>query len=396
MWVRTTDVESGTRLLAFIPERTTMSERRPERPRQLERLWAVPVVLGAAAAAVTSWGSPVAVALIVVALLPWVAEQVRRPLPEWVFAALAIAPVVGITVLVDLNASMFLVTSALSQLVGRRSSRERIAAAAVIGVVVPFVPVLAGWSFNVGAVYFAIGNLLAIVVGVLLARTRSLATELRTADARLAVAQAQEERTALARDVHDLVAHSLTVVVLQIGGARRILRSDRDAAEAALSQAELVCRESLDGVREVVGLLRTEGDDPLRSWSLDHLVDTYRSAGVAIDLDLRADLDALPIITRGTLFRVVQEALANAARYRTPSSTIDVVIRQDLGMVVGRVTNVRPRGPRVPSTGGYGLPGLREQVERVGGGIESGPAGDRWVVECRLPTDAARPMEVSR
>lgn len=373
-----------------------MSEARPERPRQLERLWAVPVVLGAVAAGVTSWGSPLAVALLVVALLPWAAEQARRPLPEWLFAVLAIAPVVVVTVLVDLNASMFLVTSALSRLVGRRSSRRRIAAAAVVGVVAPFVPVLAGWSFNVGGVYFAIGNLLAIVVGVLLAHTRSLAAELRAADARLAVARAQEERTRLARDVHDLVAHSLTVVVLQIGGARRILRTDGDAAEAALSQAELVCRESLDGVREVVGLLRTEGDDPLRSWSLDHLVETYRAAGVPIGFDLRADLDALPIIARGTLSRVVQEALANAARYRTPGSTIDVVIRHDRDVLVGRVTNHRPPAPQTPSTGGYGLPGLREQVERVGGGIRSGPDGDRWVVECRLPTGAPRSVVVAQ
>ncbi|MBF4590820.1 sensor histidine kinase [Curtobacterium sp. VKM Ac-1395] len=372
-----------------------MSEARPERPRQLERLWAVPVVLGAAAAVITSWGAPLAVALIMVALLPWAAEQARRPLPEWLFAVLAIAPVVAATVVVDLNAAMFLVTSALSQLVGRRSSRRRIAATAVVGVVAPFVPVLAGWSFNVGGVYFAIGNLLAIVVGVLLAHTRSLAADLRAADARLAVARAQEERTRLARDVHDLVAHSLTVVVLQIGGARRILRTDGDAAEAALSQAELVCRESLDGVREVVGLLRTDGDDALQPQSLDHLVETYRVAGVPIDLDLRTDLDTLPIIARSTLARVVQEALANAARYRSPGSAIDVVVQRDRDVVVGRVTNDRPRTPQAPSTGGYGLPGLREQVEGAGGGIESGPVGDRWVVECRLPIDAPRPAAVS-
>ena len=373
-----------------------MSAARPERPRQLERLWAVPVVLGAAAAVVTSWGSPLAVTLIVVALLPWAAQQARRPLPEWLFAVLAIAPVVAATVVVDLNASMFLVTSALSQLVGRRSSRSRIGMTAVVGIVAPFVPVLAGWSFNVGGVYFAIGNLLAIVVGVLLAHTRSLTAELRAADAQLAVARAQEERTRLARDVHDLVAHSLTVVVLQIGGARRVLRTDGDAAEAALSQAELVCRESLDGVREVVGLLRTEGDDPLRPQSLEHLAQTYRDAGVPVDLEVRGDLDALPLIVRSTLSRVVQEALANAARYRSPGSTIDVVVQHDHDVLVGRVANDRPRTPQAPSTGGYGLPGLREQVERAGGGIESGPVGDRWVVECRLPTDAPLPVAVPR
>lgn len=368
----------------------------PEHPGQLERLWAVPVVLGAVAAAVTSWGSPVALALILAALVPWAAEQARRPLSDWAFAVLAVVPVVALSVVVDLNAAMFLVTSALSRLVGRRSTRGRIATAAVVGIVAPFVPLLAGWPFNVGGVYFAIGNLLAIVVGVLLERTRSLAADLRTADARLTAARAQEERTRLARDVHDLVAHSLTVVVLQIGGARRILRSDGDAAEQALAQAEVVCRESLDGVRDVVGLLRTDGDEPLRSWSLDHLVDTYRTAGVAVDLDLRVDLDTLPMLARGTLFRVTQEALANAARYRSPGSTIEVGVHVEAGVVVGSVTNARSSTPSSTSAGGYGLPGLREQVERAGGSIESGPDGDRWVVACRLPTDAAQPLVARR
>jgi signal transduction histidine kinase len=378
-----------------------MSVAYPGSPRRLEPLWAVPVVLGAVAASVSAWDTPLAVGLVLVALVPWALEYVGRPLPEWLFAVLAVVPVVAVVVLVDLNAAVFLVTSALCQLVARRADRWRIAVAAVLGVVVPSTPVLAGWPFNEGAVYFAIGDLLAIVVGVLLAHTRALAAELRAADARLATARAQEERTRLARDVHDLVAHSLTVVVLQIGGARRILRSDVLAAEEALSQAELVCRESLDGVRDVVGLLRTDGDEPVRSWSLEHLRDTYRTAGVEVRLDVSADLEAVPLLARGTVFRVVQEALANAARYRSPGSAVDVRVTRESGVLQGVVTNVLPTpdgGASAPrrSAGGYGLPGLREQVERAGGRIDSGPDGDRWLVAFRLPTDVTRSVAAAR
>ncbi len=88
-----------------------------------------------------------------------------------------------------------------------------------------------------------------------------LADELRAADAELADAAAREERHRIARDVHDLVAHSLTVVVLHVGGARRVLRSDPDAAEAALVEAERVSRESLDAIRGAVGMLRDD-DEP--------------------------------------------------------------------------------------------------------------------------------------
>ncbi|OIH92716.1 MULTISPECIES: sensor histidine kinase [unclassified Curtobacterium] len=365
-----------------------MQGTEPGGPRRLERLWAVPVVLGALAGAVASWHSPPALVLIAVALVPWAVAGTRRTLPEWLAAVLAVGPPVVVTVLVDLNAVEFLVTSALSQFVGRRAGRGRVALAAVVGAAAPFVPAAVGWPFNEGAVYFAIGNLLAIVVGLLLAHTRTLAAELREVDARLTAARAQEDRTRLARDVHDLVAHSLTVVVLQIGGARRILRTDVDAAETALSQAELVCRESLDGVRDVVGLLRTDGDEPTRSWSLDHLVATYRDAGVEVSLVVDTDVEALPVLARGTLFRVVQEALANAARYRLPGTPVRVRIADDDGVLVGTVENERPLDGPVPSTGGYGLPGLREQVERAGGTVVSGPDGDRWLVACRLPVVA--------
>nr|WP_232531301.1 histidine kinase [Microlunatus antarcticus] len=220
----------------------------------------------------------------------------------------------------------------------------------------------------------------------LLGRSRRLDAQLRTADARLAALSAQEERTRLARDVHDLVAHSLTVVVLQVGGARRVLRADPARAEQALAEAEQMCRESLDGIREVVGLLRAGDEAPGAAVDLVRLVETYRAAGVEVDLEADERTDALPLLVRGTLYRVVQEALANAARYRSPGAAVSVRTLVDDGGATVVVANAGSPGQR-SGPGGYGLAGLREQVTALGGTLSSGPTGDRWVVECRLPQD---------
>lgn len=127
-----------------------------------------------------------------------------------------------------------------------------------------------------GALYFAFGDLFGVLAGVLLRRQTRLVAQLRQADARLVEAAAREERQRLARDVHDLVAHSLTIVVLHVGGARRVLRADPDAAEGALGDAERVCRESLDAIRGVVGLLRRDDPAGRPAGSLD-VADLVRS-----------------------------------------------------------------------------------------------------------------------
>lgn len=124
---------------------------------------------------------------------------------------------------------------------------------AFAGVALPFTAVAAGHPFDPGAFSFAIGDRFGIALGLLLGRARRLGSELRTADATLAAVAAQEERTRLACDVHDLVAHSLTVVVLQVGGARRVLRADPAAAEAASVQAERTVKSQVSSILQELG-----------------------------------------------------------------------------------------------------------------------------------------------
>ena len=331
---------------------------------------------------------PLITAAVVVALVPWVLIVAGVRLPLAAFAALAILPLIPVIVLTGIGAAIFLTLVAASRLASCTDQRWLLGVVTAVVVVLPFTSFLFGFGeWDVGAIYFAFGGAFGVLVGVLLRRSIRLTDELRLADAELAAAAAREERHRIARDVHDLVAHSLTVVVLHVGGARRVLRTDPDAAEAALVEAERVSRESLDAIRGTVGLLREEGESEVQSLDLERLVTTYRSAGMSVALAVDGAVESLPLAVRVTLYRVVQEALANAARYGRPDVPTSVDISIDSVRLVARVANVRTADAAMsaPGSGGFGLLGLREQTASLGGELASGIQGRLWVVECRLP-----------
>lgn len=368
---------------AVTPQRDRTPADRPGR-RALDLVWLVPVVVATVAALLVTDRLSLTAPLLAVALVPWAFEAGHRPLPTWLFGVLALAPVAVLLTLQGLGAGVFLGTTALCLLASRSSRAWQLAAVTLLAVLLPFLSALAPGPFDRGNFYFALGDLFGVTVGVLLGHTLRLTAELRAADARLLEARTQQERTRLARDVHDLVAHSLTVVVLHVGGARRILRTAPDQAERALEDAERVCRESLDGIRRIVGLLRS--DDEVRDGTADlaGLVETYTAAGVQLDADLDRDLERLPLFLRSLVHRVAQEALANAARYRRPDSVVDLTCRLDEHEVSVAVGNATDRHPHA-SAGGYGLVGLREQVADAGGVLTSRYDQGRWLVTCRLP-----------
>jgi signal transduction histidine kinase len=326
--------------------------------------------------------------LVVVSLVPWVLIVAGVRLPLVAFAVLAIVPLIPVVVLTGIGAAIFLTLVAASRLASCTDQRWLLGVVTAVVVVLPFTAYLFGFGeWDVGAIYFAFGGAFGVLVGVLLRRSNRLADELRLADVELAEAAAREERHRIARDVHDLVAHSLTVVVLHVGGARRVLRSDPDAAEVALVEAERVSRESLDAIRGAVGLLRDDDGPDVRSLDLERLAATYRSAGLPVELRIEGKSESLPLAVRLTLYRVVQEALANAARHSTPGTPTSVEISIGSERVVARIANEHvPNSAQTSSgSGGYGLLGLREQAASLGGELASGADGARWVVECTLP-----------
>jgi signal transduction histidine kinase len=202
-----------------------------------------------------------------------------------------------------------------------------------------------------------------------------------------------EERLRIARDLHDLVGHGLTGIAVQSSTARLALEDgDLDRAATALQAVERSARESLAEVRQVLGVLRSE---PLRTErgvapahglaDLPALVVEAQARGADVRLDLRAG--PVPSVVGLTAFRVVQEALTNAARH-APGATVDVVVADEPGAVRVRVEDTGGAAPSASPGTGHGLVGMRERVHAAGGTVTAGPRpGGGWHVDVRLPRE---------
>jgi signal transduction histidine kinase len=244
---------------------------------------------------------------------------------------------------------------------------------------------------DAGWLSWAIGTTCTALAVLLLRRQRLLVAELRAAQAGLADRARAEERTRIARELHDVIAHSLTVTLLHIAGARMAVRFDPADADRALAEAERLGRASLDEVRATVGLLKDAGDRPDAVAAplpglaaVPDLVERFRTAGVPVDLEQAGDAAGVPATTGLAAYRIVQEALTNAAKH-APGAP--VAVRLDLGEEVQVLVDSAGR----PGTGhGLGLDGMRERAASLGGTLTAGPGGRGWRVEARLPLPAAR------
>ncbi|WP_024285560.1 sensor histidine kinase [Cellulomonas sp. KRMCY2] len=212
----------------------------------------------------------------------------------------------------------------------------------------------------------------------------------------------EAERLHIARELHDVLAHHLTLVNAQAAVAEYLVRTDPEAAATALHGLAEHTRSALDEVRATVGLLRqpNEADDAVRTPSprLEHLpelVDAVRSAGSQVDVAVSGEPRALT--ARGDLaaYRVVQEALTNAAKH-APGALIEVNLDWDSDQLRIRVRNGASPDPRrrSPSTGpGHGLIGMRERTHAAGGTWSTAVLrGGGFAVRVTLPTaDAPAP-----
>jgi signal transduction histidine kinase len=255
----------------------------------------------------------------------------------------------------------------------------------------------------------------AATVGALVAQSRRRAEELQVLAARLAeqqetvaAAATTAERARIAREVHDSVAHAVSVMVLQMGGLRRLL-PDHPEAQEVLRGLEKLGRDSVDEMRRVVGILRegaggegAAGPAPLPSLSrLDGVLDELRAGGMPIELVVTGDPVELPQLVDVSAVRVVQEALSNVVRHAGAAATA-VTVEHARGRVTVTVTDDgRPRvatPPPVPGTGGHGQLHMRERVSVVGGRLEVGPVrGGGYRVRATFPLPVAErtaPAEV--
>jgi len=196
----------------------------------------------------------------------------------------------------------------------------------------------------------------------------------------------EQERNRIARDMHDVVAHSLAVVIAQADGARYV--GDKDATDAALSTISATAREALADVRLLLGQLRhnqDEGPQPVLA-DLDRLVEQMRSSGLVVALDQRGSAAVVPATRELALYRIVQEALTNALRHGDTDEEVVVLLDWGTDAASLTISNALPsRRSAEPDTPGHGLAGMRERALLVGGTLEAGRQNEHWVVSARIP-----------
>jgi signal transduction histidine kinase len=212
----------------------------------------------------------------------------------------------------------------------------------------------------------------------------------REAAARLAVA---EERARIARELHDVVAHAMSVMVLQVGAVRHRLPGELEQDRNALRDVERAGRTALTEMRRLLGAMRSDADDlelaPQAGLdSLDPLLDEVRRAGLAVDLHVEGEPYTLPAALDLSAYRIVQEGLTNALKHAR-AGRADVTVRYAPGEVRIDVHD-NGRGPATTDGLGHGLVGIRERVTIFGGEMTAGSAnGGGFTLSTRLPVKAA-------
>ncbi|WP_371495639.1 sensor histidine kinase [Kitasatospora sp. NBC_00374] len=216
----------------------------------------------------------------------------------------------------------------------------------------------------------------------------------RIAAVREAAAQAErrrvdEERLRMARELHDILAHSISLIHLQAGVALELIDSRPEQARSALVTIKAASKEALGEVRQVLGALRGPAGAAPRSPApdlgrLDELVDQARHAGLAVTVRTVGPARRAPAGLGLAAFRIVQEALTNILRHSAARTAEVLVDWQDTGLRV-RIEDPGPAGAGDADGSGTGLIGMRERASALGGTLAAGPRGAGFRVEAWLP-----------
>jgi signal transduction histidine kinase len=243
-----------------------------------------------------------------------------------------------------------------------------------------------------GAAVLSLLQVLTFLLAGVLVRARRRAATLQ----RQAELAAAAERTRIARELHDIVAHHLSVIVLQAAGAR----ASGKPAGATLEKIENSARQGLAETRRLLGVLRDPDEETGLApqpgiGDLDALAAGVRAAGLPVNLVIDGDLAALPATVDVSVYRIVQEALTNVLKHAGPARA-DVTIGCAKGAVMIEVTDdgTAASGHGAP-VGGHGLAGMRERAAVFGGELAAGPRpGGGYSVRVRLPLGDGLPARV--
>ncbi|MDP8908648.1 MAG: sensor histidine kinase [Chloroflexota bacterium] len=205
-----------------------------------------------------------------------------------------------------------------------------------------------------------------------------------------------EERGRIARELHDIVSHSISVITIQAQAVRRRLHAEQTAEIDDLRDIEDTARQAMAEMRRLLGVLRADGPAALAPQpgleQLGRLVADTRAAGVVVDVRTEGDPVALPPGLDLAAYRVLQEALTNCRKHALGASAV-VVIRYEHDCVELQIENERGDVPVSAADGGHGLIGMRERVALYGGTLAAGPRPDGgFAVRARLPRRQEAPV----
>ncbi|WP_439690244.1 sensor histidine kinase [Curtobacterium sp. SP.BCp] len=290
-----------------------------------------------------------------------------------------------------------------------RGRRVEVVVAAVLAVLwLPSADVVLGRSpaIDPAAVLLALAWAVVTIVVTELVRVRvERVAERRRARTDAERRRAGEERVRIARELHDSVAHSMSLINLQSGVALHLGADLPESTQKALGNIRDTSREALVELRTILGVLRSVDGEPGSERNptpgldrLPDLVERARAAGIAVDVDLTGDPAAIDGTVDRSAFRIVQEALTNVMKH-APANRAEISVTIGVETVDVAVTD-QPLDPgsrassRTAPMGdsGNGLIGMRERATAVGGAFRAGPRPDGgWSVEARLPSTTARP-----
>lgn len=256
-----------------------------------------------------------------------------------------------------------------------------------------------GWPFaaTTALVAWLVGN-----------ATRQSRVYAETRRAQAATQAVSAERLRIARELHDMVAHSIGIVALQAGAAARVLDSQPAAARGALSTIETTSRDTLAGMRRMLGALREDEPRPVAEAAprspgpgladVDRLAATTTAAGVHVEVRWRGERRPLPPEIDLSAYRILQEALTNVVRHAgTRCCRVDIACRDDELLLEVLDRGHGGRGWDDPvgiGQGGHGLPGIRERVGLLHGEFSAGPRPDGgFRVAASLPLTSEHPAE---
>ncbi|WP_116453162.1 sensor histidine kinase [Blastococcus litoris] len=363
-------------------------------PRSDVVLAAVLCALSLVQVAVAPIASPVVSALVAVgstAPLAW-----RRVLPST--AALVMTAVWTIPTADGFLLLGYVIAGLLFYSVGAYATGTwRILGVCTVGLVAGVALTLLGPEHPTAAIGAALVVVGPAAAGRLVAHQREQNRRLRELTGQLLRERALAERTAvaeerarIARELHDVLGHEVTVIALQADAAAAALTKAPDRAAAPIAAIRRSAAEALTEMRRAVGLLRDDGDGALRPQpglaDVPALVEQHRAAGGPVELTFRPPSRPLHASVGLAGYRLVQEALTNASRH-APGSPVRVCVDGDGPAVVVEVVNDAGTAAGSPGSG-FGLVGMRERVRLLGGELDAGPRSDGgFGLRARLPVD---------